>query len=70
MPFRAYYLAPDGQLKVDLTEREIKDAFEARDGQLWVDIYDSTELDGPFIERTFGFHHLAVEDCTSPLVHP
>lgn len=70
MPFRAYHLAPGGQLKVDLTEREVKEAFEARQGLLWVDIYDSSEQDGPFIERTFGFHHLAVEDCTSPLVHP
>jgi magnesium transporter len=70
MPFRAYHLTAGGQIKVDLTEREVKEAFEARDGLLWVDIYDSTERDGPFLEQTFGFHHLAVEDCTSPLVHP
>lgn len=70
MPFRAYNMTQAGQLRVELTEQQVKEAFEARDGLLWVDIYDSTEKDGPFIERTFGFHHLAVEDCTSPLVHP
>lgn len=70
MPFKSYYLGPDGVLHKDLSEAEIKDAFESGRGQLWVDIAETTEEDGGFLVRIFGFHHLAVEDCVSPLIHP
>ena len=69
MPLKSYYLGPDEVTHKDLSEAEIKDAFESKSGLLWVDITETTEEDGNFLERAFGFHHLAVEDCVSPLIH-
>jgi magnesium transporter len=69
MPFKGYYLSPEGDLKCDLTAKELKAAFESGQGLLWVDIAETTEEDGRFLENTFNFHRLAVEDCVSPLIH-
>jgi len=69
MPFKAYYLGPEGDLRLGLDEQQVRAAFESKQGLLWVDISDVTEEDGEFLERTFNFHHLAVEDCVSTLVH-
>jgi magnesium transporter len=69
MSFKAYYLSPDGQLRRDLSEEQVRDAFESKQGLLWVDISETTEEDGELLRRTFNFHHLAVEDCVSPQVH-
>jgi magnesium transporter len=69
MPFSAYYLSAEGDLRRGLSEGEVRDAFELRQGLLWVDMCEVTEEDGEFLERNFGFHHLAIEDCVSPLVH-
>lgn len=69
MPYSAYYLSAEGDLKRGLSEEEIRDAFKSRQGLLWVDVCEVTEEDGEFLERNFGFHHLAIEDCVSPMVH-
>lgn len=70
MPFKAYYLTPKGELQRDLNEGEVSVAYQSKQGLLWVDVTDTTEVDGRFLEQTFGFHHLAVEDCVSPRIHP
>ena len=70
MPIKAYYLAPDGSLQRDLSEDAIMKAYESHQGLLWVDISETTEADGKFLEQSFLFHHLAVEDCTSTQIHP
>ena len=70
MPIRAYYLTTDGTLQCDLSEEQIKAAFESGEGLLWVDILETTEEDGKFLERVFKFHQLAVEDCVSSVIHP
>lgn len=70
MPVKAYYLAPDGNLQRDLTESEIAQAYSSRQGLLWVDLPETTEEDGKFMEQSFGFHHLSVEDCVSTQIHP
>jgi len=70
MALKAYYLAPDGTLQHDLSETEIIKAFKSKQGLLWVDVYETTEDDGRFLEQNFYFHHLAVEDCISPQIHP
>lgn len=70
MPFKVYYLSPEGDLRRDLNEKETRAAFESKQGLLWVDITETTEEDGSFLERIFNFHHLAVEDCVSPKIHP
>lgn len=69
MPYVAYYLSPEGRLHRNLGEEEIRQAFESKHGLLWVDICDTTPEDGAFLERVFGFHHLAIEDCVSTAVH-
>lgn len=70
MPFKAYYLTPEGDLRRDISEAEIGAAFESKQGLLWVDIFETTQEDGKFLERTFDFHHLATEDCVSTEIHP
>lgn len=70
MAFKAYYLSPDGYLHRDLSEKEVREAFQSNQGLLWVDICETTEEDGEFLARNFGFHRLAIEDCVSPLIRP
>jgi magnesium transporter len=70
MPCQAYYLSPEGELKRDLSKEEIKTAFESKEGLLWVDILETTEEDGAFLEQIFGIHGLVVEDCVSQALHP
>ena len=70
MSCKAYYLSPEGELRCDLGREEIEAAFKSKEGLLWVDISETTEEDGKFLEQSFHFHNLAVEDCVSPLIHP
>ncbi len=69
MPFNAYYLTPGGDLRKDLSEPDIAAAYASKQGLLWVDVPGITAEDGATLERLFGFHHLAVEDCISPEIH-
>ena len=69
MAYKAYYLGPDGELRCDLSEEEVRSAFASKEGLLWVDVSETTEDDGAFLARAFSFHHLAVEDCVSPRLH-
>lgn len=69
MPFAAYHLGPDGSLRRALSEPEVRDAFQSKEGLLWVDIAGTTPEDGQFLQRTFDFHHLAIEDCVSTNLH-
>jgi magnesium transporter len=69
MPFTAYYLSPDGKLQRDLTEAEIKAAFESKQGLLWLDIVETSPEDSRLLEQTLGLHPLAIEDCLSPDIH-
>jgi magnesium transporter len=69
MPYKAYYLAPAGELKCGISEAEVKAAFESRQGLLWVDIVETTEGDAEFLSKNFNFHKLAVDDCLSPDMH-
>ena len=70
MAFKTYYLNPEGVLLTDLTEDQVKDSFESGKGLIWVDISDTTEEDAKFLERVFGLHPLAIEDCMSKKIHP
>jgi magnesium transporter len=70
MSYKTYYLHPDGELKRDLSEEEIRVAYESGQGMLWVDVSATTEEDGHFLERVFNFHPLSIEDCVNPRIHP
>lgn len=69
MPFWAYYLTRAGELRRDLSEKETVDALKSGQGLLWVNVPETTEQDSKFLGEVLGFHHLAVEDCVSPLIH-
>ena len=49
MPFSAYYLGAESDLRRGLSEGEVRDAFESRQGLLWVDMCEVTEEDGEFL---------------------
>jgi magnesium transporter len=70
MPFKAYYLTPEGDLQRGLNEADVRAAFESRASLLWVDVSETTPEDGEFLERVFHFHPLAVEDCVTPQLVP
>ena len=70
MTFKAYYLTPEGELKRDLSQAEIVDAFRSKEGLLWVDVIEPTATDAELLERDLGLHPLAVEDCLSERIHP
>jgi magnesium transporter len=70
MPFTAYYLSPEGTLQRDLSEKDIKAAFESKQGLLWVDIVETNQEDSKLLEQTLLLHPLAIEDCISPDIHP
>jgi magnesium transporter len=69
MSFQAYYLSPDGDLKRDLNEKEIKAAFKSKKGLLWVDIVKNSEADSQLMAQTLKFHPLAIEDCMGRNIH-
>jgi len=69
MPIKAYHLSHEGNLRKELNREEIRESYESKQGMLWVDIADTTEEDGQFLNQVFHFHHLAIEDCVSPRVH-
>ncbi|MDY6834365.1 MAG: magnesium/cobalt transporter CorA [Chloroflexota bacterium] len=69
MPFIAYYTDAGGTIKIIPSEEDVRQAFESKEGLLWVDIEGTTEEDGQFLERIFHFHNLPIHDCVSKGVH-
>ena len=69
MTFTAYYLSPEGELRQKLGEEEMRRAFESGQGLLWVDVSGVEEVNAPFLERNFHFHHLTIEDSVAPRIH-
>lgn len=70
MSLSAYCLTPSGELRSRLGPEGIRSCLTSKTGLLWVDATETTEEDGKFLEDTFHFHHLAVEDFVSTKVHP
>ncbi|MBM3943511.1 MAG: magnesium/cobalt transporter CorA [SAR202 cluster bacterium] len=70
MPFKAYYMTPEGDLQKGLTEQDVKSVYESGQGLLWVDIFDTGPADGTFLDANFHFHPLAIEACLETRVYP
>ena len=69
MELKIFYLSPEGDFKSNIDEEAMRALFQSQQGTLWVDICDSTDEQGNFLERNFGFHPLAIEDCVSTAIH-
>jgi magnesium transporter len=69
MPYVSFYLNPSGELQKELKEEEIRAAFASGEGLLWVDIGETSQEDGEFLERVFHFHPLAIEDCVETAIN-
>jgi len=63
MPYRSYFLTPEGSVETELSEVAIQDALASGDGSLWLDFYGLTVEDAEFMRRVFGLHPLAVDSC-------
>lgn len=61
---RSVYFSSDGKTRVDLTPIDLVAALQEEKGLLWVDFEATAEADDePVLRKTFGFHHLAIEDA-------
>ena len=63
MPYRSYFLTPEGNVEEGLSEVAIRDALESGRGNLWLDFDGPTTDDGEFLLRVFGLHPVAVDSC-------
>src|SRR6185436_3276525 len=54
---------PNGALKQNLPEEEMRAAVRSGNGMLWVDLHKATPEEFFMLDEVFGFHPLAIEDC-------
>ena len=52
MPYRSYFLTPEGSVETELSEADIQDALASGEGSLWLDFNGPTFQDGEFIQRS------------------
>jgi magnesium transporter len=61
----------NGETKTDLSQEEIKDAFESKQGILWVDLIETPYGESEkILLELFGFHPLAVSDALDEIHVP
>ena len=63
MPYRSYFLTPEGSVESGLSEAAIQDALRGGDGSLWLDFDGPTAEDADLLRRVFGLHPLSVDSC-------
>ena len=63
MPYRSYFLTPEGSIEKELSEVAIRDALESGLGSIWLDLNGPTAEDGEFLQQAFGLHPIAVDSC-------
>ena len=67
---KAIYARP-GQKPVETSaEQEIAAFHQERQGCLWVDLESPSDAERGILERVFGFHKLAIENCLAQSNHP
>jgi len=63
---RSVYYSSNHTLQYDLTPEKMCEAIKDKEGLLWVSLETATIEDIELIlDKTFHFHHLAIEDCIS-----
>ena len=61
---RSLYCTQDGKVTTGLSQIDMAFALQDQTGLLWVDFEaDSNEETEPILQKTFGFHPLAIEDA-------
>lgn len=63
---RIQYRAPSGEVQLEVTDEQLHELLQAREGCLWIDIlYDSTHKTeiAQWLKAHFAFHPLAVDDA-------
>lgn len=61
---RSVYFSNDGKTRLNLAPIDLVAALQDEQGLLWVDFEATAEADDePILRKTFGFHHLAIEDA-------
>ena len=63
MPYRSYFLTPEGSVESGLSEAAIQDALRGGDGSLWLDFDGPIAEDAELLRRVFGLHPLSVDSC-------
>ncbi len=63
MPYRSYFLTPEGSVESGLSEVDIQAALESGEGNLWLDFDGLSVEDGEFMRRVFDLHPVAVDSC-------
>ena len=66
---RSIYLSEAGEVRRDLQADEIKAVLQS-EGTLWVDFFRPSREEVAWLSEVFGFHPLAIDDCTRPTFRP
>jgi len=59
----SYYYTPEGTLKQNLSEDEMRAIVKSKQGLLWVDLFRPGPDELFMLDEVFAFHPLAIEDC-------
>ncbi len=59
----SYYFSDDTGLKRDVTRAEMHAVLKKKQGTLWVDMDEPTDLEDELLVEIFNFHELAIEDA-------
>jgi magnesium transporter len=66
-----YLRAPDGSVVRDPTDAAVRSTITSGQGLVWVDIESSSREESErVLAETFGFHHLAIDDCFNLHIDP
>jgi magnesium transporter len=67
---KAIYSRPGQRPVESSSEEEIGGFFKERQGCLWVDLESPSDAERGVLERVFGFHKLAIDNCLAQSNHP
>ncbi len=70
MPITTHVARPEGPLLSDVPMGELRPHLEDEETRVWVDLFDPEMEDYEELQRLFGFHPLAIEDCHNRVQRP
>jgi len=66
----SYYRTPGGTIQATVTHETLSQALRAGEGLIWVDLEAVEREEAELLSETFGFHHLAIDDCFNRHIDP